>query len=139
MNRPPASQLREFAGLLGWEPLRKCVHRLGADEHGADLPRAIVWYECRAGENLWLQINVMSALHAAVYAPRYRLCSLWHWFELGSTRGERRATAERLDDWLHKRWFEHAKTRREYRLRHPECCGYSWRRIREVGVPHLGL
>jgi hypothetical protein len=138
MNLPKLGQLRDFAAMLGWGPLEKHVHRFGADERNVDLPSTVVWYECRASEDLWLQINVMSALHAAVYAPRYRLCSLWHWFELGATRGDRRAAAEGLDTWLHKRWFERAEARRLYRKRHPECCGYSWRKIREIGVPHLG-
>jgi hypothetical protein len=138
MKLPPISYLRHFAKLLGWEPLARWTHRIPEHERrDGTLPRLVVWYESGDFDDLKLQINISSVPHAAVYAPRYRLCSLWHHFELGTNAKERRAEAEQLDGWLHRRWFERPAMRRDYRLRHPECCGWSTRRIREECVPRL--
>lgn len=139
MRLPPLSHLRHFAGLLGWESLAKLTHRVSERERReANLPRTIVWYESGEFDDLLLRINVMATPHAAVYAPRYRLCSLWHRFELGTTAAQRRAEAERLDAWLHRRWFERPAERRAYRRLHPECCGFSTRGIRERVVQVRG-
>jgi hypothetical protein len=138
MKLPPFPSLRHFAQLLGWESLAKQAHRIPDDERrNSDLPRSVVWYEWGDIDDLLLRLNHLPVLHAAVYAPRYRLCSLWHRLELGTTASERRAEAERLDEWLHRRWFGRPAMRRAYRLRHPECCAWSTRRIGEEWVPRL--
>jgi hypothetical protein len=138
MKLPPIAHLRHFANLLGWEPLVRWIHRIPEDERPAGYrSQSIVWYESGDLDNLLLQINIAPVLHAAVYAPRYQLCSLWHRFELGTTAKQCRTEAERLAPWLHRRWFEQPTMRRAYRLRHPECRGWSTRRIREESVPRL--
>lgn len=135
MNLPPLSHLRHFAELLGWKSLAKHTHCVSERERReVNLPRTIAWYESGEFDDLLLQINVMPTLRAAVYAPRYRLCSLWHSFDLGSTSTARRAEAERLNGWLHRRRFERPASRSAYRRLHPECCGFSARRIRERRV-----
>jgi hypothetical protein len=136
MDLPRLAHLRHFASLLGWESLEKHAHRIPERERrDRTMPRTIVWYQAGRFNDIWLQINVLPALYAAVYAPRYRLCSQWHGFTVGSAAAARRAEAERLGSLLNRRWFVLPDARREYRRLHPECVGYSWRRIHEVGFP----
>jgi hypothetical protein len=101
MTLPPLSQLRRFAGALGWDDLNKFTHRIPPSEAvrlGLS-NRPVVWYESGSREFAWLQINVRPALSAAVYAPRYSICSGWHAFELPSSIAAVRREAERLEAW----------------------------------------
>jgi hypothetical protein len=71
-------------------------------------------------------------MRRAIGSARCGIDSSW-----GTSAKERRAEAERLDLWLHRHWFERPAMRQNYRLRHPECCGWSTRRIREESVPRF--
>jgi hypothetical protein len=141
----PALALIRFAAALGWTKLRR-HENLVDGERTPPQPYLITW--CVSGVNegnhddLFLQINEspigqIVTYEAAVYAMRYRLCSGWHGFTRFEAESEILAEVARLDAWLHKRWFEDAVLRRQYRAAHPECAGYSWKRIQEHGPPHL--
>jgi hypothetical protein len=135
----PIAALRAFARRLGWSPLRRFQH---ASENGNLL---ITWYE--SGNNhgsrndLFLQINECpigqtATYTMAVYAIRYRICTGWHSMKLARDARRLDCEAERLDSWLHRRWFESPANRRQYRTMHPECSGWSWKRIRSERLPY---
>jgi hypothetical protein len=99
------------------------------------------WYESSPSDGVrndfFLQVNEAPSGQAstyvgAVYAMRYRLCSGWHSCTLRSTAEEQAAEIAHVDAWLHRRWYETAPMRREFRRLHPECAGYSWTRIRNL-------
>lgn len=134
MKLPPLDRLRRFASLLGWSNLRKHVHIVERwQEVGI---RRVVWYESGDIDSVLFQINIMPELRAAVYAPRYGLCSLWHPFVLRKPLSRLQQEAQRLEPWLHRRWFDDLKGRRAYRAAHPECAGYTARRLGEAGRLH---
>jgi len=105
----------------------------------------ITWYE--SGNNdgsrsdLFLQINESpigqtATYAAAVYAIRYHICTGWHSMKLGPNAQPLDSEVERLDSWLHRRWFESLANRQQYRMMHPECTGWSWKRIRHERLPY---
>lgn len=133
----PVPALRAFARQLGWTHLRRYQH-VFADESPA---RKIVWYlagQSSGGRSdVFLQINehpigAKRTYAAAVYAPRYRLYTNWHTFRLGADLHCNPAETVRLEDLLHRRWYETPAARKEFRICHPECAGFSWKRIRET-------
>lgn len=105
-----------------------------------------MWYEAGKADggrdDLFLQINESPigqaiAYEACVYAIRYSIVSGWHSMKLTPYGQFDDAEPQRLDDWLHRRWFVAPANRRSYRTRHPECAGWSWGRIRREPVPHV--
>jgi hypothetical protein len=138
MPRPLPSalqQLRRLAGELGWASLER--HRRRAPT------QVITWYVSGANEggrlDCFLQINEcpigqQKQYSAAVYAPRFRLCSGWHTFTL--TRSAQSRVTARLQAWLSASHFLSAAGRRAYRVAHPETVGYSWAKISREGPPH---
>ena len=135
----PIAWLRTFTRQLGWSRLRSNQHLL---EERKQLVR---WYQSGdsncSRNNLFLQINECpigqtATYTAAVYAIRYRICTGWHSLELGPDAHHLEREVERLDHWLHRRWFDSPANRREYRKMHPECSGWSWKRIRHESLPY---
>lgn len=133
-----------FSEQLGWGVPQAYQHTIPGEKQSEQL----VWYE--AGDignprtDLFLQINELGpevqnhSFSAAVYAPRYRICTGWQIIELkGSTEELVVKEAERLNDWLHKKNFLTLNSRRDFRLRHPETADYSWPKIREYGPPYF--
>ena len=126
---PP--QLTLVAKMLGWPGLRLHQH--------ADT----TWYESgesKGGRNdFFLQFNHSqnqeNSYLGAVYALRFRICTGWHPFTLGGGV-ELEAETARLSGWLHRKWFSTLAMRRKFRELHPECQGYSWKRIRDEGPPY---
>jgi hypothetical protein len=130
MNLPRLPDLRRFVARLGWPSLAKFTHRIADGDHLDHLaPHRIVWYVSGDCDSLWLQVNVAPRLQLAVFAMRYRICSGWHTFRLHATAAQQRFEAQRLDEWVHRRWFTEPNLRREYRRRHPECAGWTFRRL----------
>jgi hypothetical protein len=91
----------------------------------------------------FVQINPLVKLHPllagiSVYGMRYRLCSGWHAVYLYSSKRDLHSEALKVSGWLSKERFSTLAARRRYRFDHPECMGWSWRRIRENGGPPYG-
>jgi hypothetical protein len=135
----PVEWLRRFSRRLGWARLRCRGHMW--KEQGL----LITWYESGVSggsrSHFCFQINESpigqtSKYSAAVYAIRYRICTGWHSFSLGLNASCIRLEADRLHTWLHRSWFDSPASRRRYRHMHPECCGWTWRRIREDRLPY---
>jgi hypothetical protein len=72
---------------------------------------------------------------AAVYAPRFRICTGWHAVKL-TVEVPPAQEALRLSNWLHWQNISSYRGRREFRERHPEAVGYSWAAIRAYGPPY---
>jgi hypothetical protein len=145
--KPPGDKpfiaLQKFARLLGWSPLRVYQHTI-TDDPTTTYSYVVTWYESGDSGNprtdCFLQFNESpigqtTKYQGAVYAIRYRLCTGWHDFTLH--RNERRLVAEaaRLERWLSREWFNSYEGRTQFRQLHPECTGFSWKKIREVGPP----
>ena len=133
---PGYEHLQAWAALLGWNDLQPHEHVVPADDPTPAAGAVIVWYESGTPDDITLQFNVAPSHRAAVFALRYRLFSHWHPFELYDDPASQHAEAERLTDSLHHRWFATRAARRAYRLQHPECAGYSWRRLRAEVSSH---
>lgn len=135
----PLAELRRFARQLGWRNLRMRQHIVQRDG------RLITWYVAGQAEGLrddpFLQINECpigqtASYTAAVYAIRYRICSGWHSMRLTPSGHCDDSEVERLDAWLHRRWFEALAGRRAYRAVHAECTGWSRARSRRERLPY---
>lgn len=125
-------RLQRVATQLGWGSLTVCEH--------IHAPQRIRWYE--AGEDecglmiTQAPLGQDETFAACVFAIRYRLCSGYHLFPLPSAAFA--ATHQpRLHLWLAQSWFEDLDARRSYRRAHPECAGFTWRRLRECQAPYL--
>ncbi len=136
MPKDDVVRLRQFAAMLGWHGLRELRHIVRDDAPGISSGSVIRWYESGSVDEVLLQINVSPYYHAAVYALRYRLCTGWHRFTLYVDTRKVAPEAAKLELWLHRKWFTTIEKRREFRAKHPECCNYTWRRIRTDGLPH---
>jgi len=106
-------------------------HSAGPDFQSGTRGKSLIWYEAPASESCVLQINSIGGWWAAVFAIRFRICSGWHRFQLGSTLGQSRNEARRLAGWLGRDWFESPAKRREYRRLHHGCSGFTWKLIRQ--------
>jgi hypothetical protein len=135
----PIAALRTLTRRLGWSQLRWYQH-LWVERN-----LLITLYE--SGENdgepsdLFLQINEYpigqtATYTMAVFAIRYRICTGWHSMKLVRDARSLDCEVERLVSWFHRSWFESSANRREYRKMHPECTGWSWKRIRNEPLPY---
>lgn len=140
-HEKPVSSLRAMAKELGWLRLRTYQYFPPPGVLPTRL-KVITWYEagdCDGLENdFFLQFNEnpigqTRSYAAAVYAIRFHIFTGWHSFRLSSHLKADASEIGRLDPWLHRRWFETSTARRDFRNRHPECVGYSWKRIRQEG------
>lgn len=134
--RSKLKQLNFMAAAWGWAPLRARYLNMG-NRHSS--PPTCVWYvsgdDSGTRTHCALQINEAPngqqvTYEAAVYAIRYRIYSGWHGFTLHASPQRLRDEGERLSGWMHYSWFASVDKRREYRRKHPECCGFTWRRMR---------
>jgi hypothetical protein len=142
----PVTRLQQLTRLLGWQSrLRLYQHQINEEERPSKLQtNVITWYETgiSTGDRsaCFLQINESpqgqtTTYSGAVYAIRYRICTGWHDFRLPSNDSDLRREAARLWRWLAYDWFSSVEKRRAFRQAHPECAGYTWRRIRTDGPP----
>ncbi len=130
----PLLKLEAFARRLGWGRLKRYRHTVQGSIDPREDGTIIEWYEAGKWERAFLQINT-NPWRAAVYAIRYRLCSGWYEFRFPNFTRMAESEAERLQSYLAARWFRTPTTRRKYRLMHPECTGWTWKRIREREQP----
>lgn len=128
------TSLLRFVRLLGWDKPTRYEHVVRSPDEAA--AERIVWYECGSPDDVLLQINTNPALHGGVYATRYRICSGWHAIDPLLTQADVEREAARLEPWLAQRWFTTRAERRRFRQLHPECAGYTLKRLRERGPPH---
>mgnify|MGYP001135443038 FL=1 len=110
----PLASLRAVAASWGWHGLELWQHAL-ADG------LVVTWYST-SDRKFFLQINEhpvgqAETYAAAVYADRYGICTGWHGFRLGDDAG-----IASLGRWLRRDQFKDRRWRREFQLRHPECC-----------------
>jgi len=141
-NDKPLAALRAFAKRLGWSSLRKNQQTLPADAADS-VPHTITWYDAGVANggrfDCFLQINECPQGQTAkytvgLYALRYRICTGWHPLHLAD---DMQAEVDRLSPWIHYRWLATPRDRKRFRELHPECVGYSWKRIGEIGVPYV--
>jgi hypothetical protein len=128
--------LREFAGALGWRHLKRYEHQIPVLESTVHTFTSIVWYESGSMERVFLQINESPSYRAAVYAMRYRLYTGWLRLDLGNTVEAAGVQADRLHGFLAREWFTSLDKRRAFRRMHPECTGWTWKRIRSEAAPY---
>lgn len=127
-------QLSTWATLLEWCPLERHIH-VPDENQDTERRSAVVWYTAGSYDTAALQVNTHPELIACVFAIRFRLCSGWHLLPTMNSEAAVRREAERLKPWLHASWFRSPIMRRHFREQHPECADWTWRRIREYGVP----
>ncbi len=132
-------KLERFAAALGWGELREHCHTV-EDQR----PWTVRWYLAGDVDSprtyCALQINEhpigsSETYAAAVYGIRFRIFSGWHVFAC-ATVTEALAEADRLGAWLSREWFTTLERRRDYRGAHPECSGFTWRKLTEFGAPY---
>lgn len=128
--------LRRFAGMLGWRSIHAYEHIVRDSLLVASGLSLIRWYESGSLEDILLQINLVPDYRAAVYAIRYKLCTGWHKFTLHKERDSLQQEADRVRKWLARSWFTSQRMRQRFRELHPECSGYSMKRLREAGPPY---
>ena len=136
--------LKQFVEQLGWHGLRI---QESVSPPGHSIPEGLSRYFYTIGEMddaVYVQINPQLEFHPrlfamSVYAMRYRLCSGWHAFLLSASSSVQSDELAKIEPWTGHTHFGSQAARRDYRQRHPECAGYSWRRIRTVGAPYTQL
>lgn len=128
-------RVKLFASALRWKNMKQHRHVFPPEVRDQFSNKSIVWFEAGAFPECFLQINLLGGYKAAVYALKYRICTGWHPFVLGSTPQRIRAEARRLHSWLAADWFESPASRRALRKLHPECANYTWGRVEREGVP----
>jgi hypothetical protein len=134
-----------FMHALGWHNVHRFKKRLKFNELDNN-ETEIVWYESgEIGDNrtdCFLQVDELGCTKnlvlcsAAVYAPRFRICTGWHPVQLDAA-GTITEEVDRLRNWLDYRNFSSYSNRRLFRQMHPEAVGYSWKFIRRFGPPYI--
>lgn len=136
--------IRVFVHDLGWPKPRRFVKLLGFDKPKSQ-EMSTVWYESgEIGNNRtdsFLQVSELGnerntlLCSAAIYAPRFRVCTGWHSVQLNASSPKEES--KRLAIWLHRSNIVSYRSRRAFRRMHPEIIGYSWKTIRDFGPPYL--
>ncbi len=135
----PLAALQDFVHRLGWPKLRCWQHVTEPTKV------QVTWYESGEADgtrdDLFLQINECPigqawTYVAGVYAIRYRICTGWHSMRLTTDLRCDASEADRLDGWLHRRWFDTLADRRQFRRLHPECSGWTRKRLRNERLPY---
>ena len=139
MDHETLQALQQWAMWLGWPELTVHHQEVPGGEPSGTSVKMVCWYTCGSYDDVVLQINEDPRWQAAVYAVRYRICTGWHGFQITGDRRRLRDEARRLESWMHRRWFVTLEGRRAFRVRHPECAGYTWKRLREEGPPKEGV
>lgn len=134
MNTARTKLLNQFSQLLGWGDLTRFTHVIPFPLTQPQKSRLIVWYEAGDCElDCILQVNLRPT-RAAIYALRYGICTGWHEFRCTSPQTVW-MEARRLRPILGAACLETPQSRRDYRIRYPRFCGYTWERIRREGEP----
>lgn len=132
-----ADRVRAFARLLGWPRAREERHRIehagAARIGGAEL----IWYESAITPEVYLQVTTLGGMKAAVIAVRYRLHTGFHDISLPASLGGICGEAARLGGLLAAVWFQEPKGRSAFRRLHPECTGWTWKRLRAGELPKM--
>lgn len=115
----------------------------GYDDHGNRYAFGIVGLHDGSGNDLFLQFNQVYCsdllddsicIAAAVYAMRFNVCSGWFPFVLNNTNFIPLLSLG--SDYLHFRNFTDSQAAQTYCKTFPECGGYSWEKVRTLGVPY---
>src|ERR1700676_4628185 len=114
---------------LGWR-LRIRRHIVPAGIIAGRSKHIVTWLDSGDFDEVLLQVNRVPHWCAAVCAIRYRIFSGWHPFHVAIKKEDGEAESHRVKDYLARKWFDSRAGRRAYRVRHPECAGWSWGRIR---------
>jgi hypothetical protein len=124
---------------LGWPKSQLC-RSLEVSGNGGPLKLRHYFSIGEMDHPLYLQVNLEGEAHpllamVGVYAMRYRLCSGWHGVLLHESPDELVAEADAAACWVAGKHFDSAAARKAYRAAHPECSGWSWKRLRAEGGP----
>lgn len=133
--------IERFVRGLGWSKPRRFEKSLVIE----GVERHYVWYDSGdTGNNrtdCFLHVNDLGFYDsivycaAAVYAPRFKICTGFLPVQL-NVMVDVREEAQRLRAWLHRSCFTSPAARHAFRQMHPEVEGYSWSAIREYGPPY---
>lgn len=130
---------------LGWPKSELCRFPEECESGGALALALALRHYFSIGEMdhpLYVQVNLQGDAHpllamVGVYAMRYRICSGWHGVLLRESPDELMAEADAAASWVAREHFDSAAARQSYRTAHPECGGWSWKRLRdEGGLPY---
>ena len=138
-------RIEAFVRDLGWKKPQPFEKTIVLDERQV-VPWHIVWYESGdSGNNrtdCFLQVNDLGCdrstayCAAAVYAPRFRICT--GFWPVRLILGEASdAQALRLAERFHRNNFVSLIARRNFRAARPEADGYSWQAIPMDGPPYV--
>lgn len=132
---------------LGWGKFNLFIYEVPEPDDSDKKGTLSVWMECREwssncnSDDIFMQINLDNAtkggLRMCVFAIRYRICTGWHRFTAHTAPAKRRKEATRLSPFFEASHFINPKNRRNYRMTYPQSYGYTWKRVREEGVPEL--
>ncbi len=133
------TKLRRFCLGLGWDaPL--VANRTPEELHDRGKHSLMRYFYTmyETDSPICLQINPQTDLHPrlfaiSIFALRYRICTGWHGFMLD--RNMKREIVD-VSRWAHASLFETVGSRKAFRESNPECCDYTWKRIRDFGGPY---
>jgi len=136
-NNKKIKCLRRFTLLLGWHDLRARCHEIKTNNREKQpYENVIRWYESGALDDIYFQINDSPCWCAAVYAIRFRICTGWHKFILSENDITIISESQRLHSLLAREWFVSLEATRRFRVAHPDCTGWTWKRLGEYGPPY---
>jgi hypothetical protein len=135
-SNPDYERLQLFAAALGWKGLQEEVHVFAEAVPGIPAGGHIRFWVSGNYDDIALHITENPPWYACVHAIRYRLHSGFHKFVLFEDPASLRAEAARLSTFLHRRWFRSAEGRKDFRRLHPECTGYTARKLAGAGPPY---
>lgn len=129
-------RLMKLCHYLGWPTVIEHRHVVARTVPNLRKGQVIRFWYYGDYDTLALHINENPPWYACVYALKYRICTGWHKFYPYKNEDRLRREASRLSEFLSYSFFCTPVQRREFRRRHPECAGYSWRKLREDGPPY---
>jgi hypothetical protein len=129
-------RLKTFSRWLAWRGVQEYRHVVEETVQGLRKGQVIRCWCSGSYDDVALHMIENPPWYASVFALRYRICTGWHKFHPYVDAQKLGREARRLDNFLNRRWFTTIEKRREFRLLHPECAEYSWRRLREEGPPY---
>lgn len=135
MNVYAPLRIRRFIRLLGWPRPTYGRHVVRGSLEPKQDGMILRWYDSGNYDYALLEINLQPNVRACVFAIRYRLCT--GWYEISPLISDHclQNEVQRLDEYLAYKWFSSNKNRHRYRLLHPECSGWTWKRLRSESPP----
>ena len=124
--------LRHLVQLLGWFSISRCDKTID--------DRTYVWYEWRDDDGCCIQFNQSPIGQSEVwevcaYCWDCNICSGWHEFTIQYEPSDIAGIAQRLENWVARRYFCNPTLQVQYSAMHPECVGimageypYSWKK-----------